>query len=206
MKGPGLITTLGAAVLLGVGAMRVGAQPDSDWQRVSQLGSGRVTERPQDPDWQTYRNDRIGFEVQYPSRWTVVSGEPHYFVVTFNPPSGDETAGFSVGLVQPIRNSWFLDFNQWLGEWKAALADSGSTLLSEEPLTVSGYPALRLTYNYDLFDVKRTAIDVAIGVTGRSGGQVFTVAYQPSGGARDEQEHRRLYERVTSTLKIFAEP
>ncbi len=173
----------------------------------SKLGSGTIIHIPGDNDWQLYRNDDIGFEVKYPETWSIVSQEPYGRLVRFNPPEAEGMfSGFSVGPAQPIRESWFRDFNRWLRDSKKAMTAAGETILTEERLTVSGYPALRLTYRNNLSVTPRhTVIEIDIGVPSQPLGQVFQFLYAPAKSRRYQQAQDIRYQQIISSLKISVE-
>jgi hypothetical protein len=120
--------------------------------------------------------------------------------VDFRPPPNEGTfSGFSVGPFQPPRDSGFRDFDQWIRDFKRALTAAGDTILSEVPLKVSGYRAVRITHTNS---VPGTTIDILVGVPGQPTGQVFQFVYAPPGNNRYRQEQALRYQRIISSLKI----
>lgn len=158
-----------------------------------------------DERWDSYKNDRVGFQLEYPKAWTIVD-EPYASSIRFSPPAEDgRFSGFTIGPAEPIRDSWFTDFNAWVRTFKRRLAASGARIMREERLTVSSSPAIRLGYKAGLPGAPEL-VDILIGVQGRPYGQVFRFVYAPPASVRHRQTQEALFGRILSTLRITPTP
>lgn len=161
--------------------------------------SRAASQPPADTGWNTYKNDHLGVELTFPTSWRVVSREPYEASVELGPATGEARLGWiDLGLFQPIRASWFSDFSAWMRDMKRRMIRAGGKILSEESLTVSGYPAVRLTTS--------TAIQTFIAVPGKPASQVFQVIYTLPRDGAPRREQDRIHDRLISSLKISARP
>lgn len=169
------------------------------------LGSGTTRPAAADDGWRVYRNDHLDFEMEYPGTWTVRSTEPHGNLVEFIPPASEKKSGEVVfGPVQPIREAWFRDFDQWVGKYQHDLSVSGSRLRSRKSIAVAGYPARRVTYEDRLPGMNpRTIVDFLIGVPDGPQSLVYRLFYVTDASRGAGQRDDAIYQRMLSSLKIL---
>ena len=130
-------------VLLGIGWLLAGCRAGT----VSPLPvspTAGPTPSPQTPwatyaDWPTYRDERLGFALQYPPHWDVYTLPEREDAVYFGPTSEQLLAG--VRVVEGITMEETVAHQVDLVEGRVE-----GRVLSQEADTLNGYPGVRITY------------------------------------------------------------
>ncbi len=165
----------------------------------SNPGSATIAPVRDAPDWRLYKNDRLRFEMQFPATWTTRSAGD---MVEFTPPDAEKKLSeVWFGPVQPVREAWFHDFDQFARTYEHDMRVSGSRILSRRPMVIGGYRALRLAYEDPHSASGRPiVVDFLIGVPGSSQGLAYRLFYV--GGSDAAQNDDPIYRRMLSSLKI----
>ncbi len=179
------------------------------------LGSGTLVPAPGDPEWQLYRNPRLGFEISFPRTMTVSSQEPYgQGVQFFGSGEAAENLGAWFGIYQPVRDSWIRapsTLEQWYERYKKASLESGvDKILSEEKIAAGGFSGLKVTSREDLTGqqqkfVIRTFIPVPYDRKDPSP-KIYAVHVMVFGGPWSEAQkpnYLAVYDKMLSSLKFF---
>lgn len=178
------------------------------------LGSGTLAPAPGDPDWQVYRNPRLGFEIAFAKTMIVHSQEPYAQGVMFSGPVGAvENLGAWFGIYQPVRDSWIRApniFEQWYERDRKALSESRVyTILSEEKVVVGGFSGLKVIYQHNLSGRQKFLIKSFVPVPVNRedpSPRVYAVHVMQFGGPWDESQKPKylaIYDRMLFSLKFF---
>ncbi|NTU62794.1 MAG: hypothetical protein HGB05_05170 [Chloroflexi bacterium] len=99
-------------------------------------------------DWETYRNDAISFEVDYPQGW-IVDEAGDTDILWSEKPSGPGHDGVPTNIVKidiVTEPNTTLTLEELVAQQKAIIADSNGQVLLEEAMTLgSGLPAVRMS-------------------------------------------------------------
>jgi hypothetical protein len=99
-------------------------------------------------DWETYRNDTIYFEVDYPQGWTVDEGGD-LDIMWSEKPTGPGRDGVPANIVKidiVTDPNTTMTLDELVAQQKQVIADSNGQVLREEALTLgSGLPAVRMS-------------------------------------------------------------
>ena len=157
-----------------------------------------------DTSWQRDRNERLGFEIDYPKTWTLHAAEPYGQDVRFEPPANEQRlSGFTVGPFQPIPESWFDDFDLWVQGLKRRMSAGGDVILRDERMKVGGHSARRVSSRQTLAGTAHVAIDIFVGVRKQPSGQVWQFTYAPSKDRRHQRAQDILYDHIVSSFRIL---
>jgi hypothetical protein len=163
--------------------------------------SGRADEAAEAP-WKTYRNAKLGLEIQYPASGTTDERPNDY--VDFSSSSPEMLLTF--GLMGPPEKARYTDFNKWVGKpYSKPDGVGGHSVLERKHLKVGPLSAFSLKVENHLgpHTIQMQAwFAVPYADRKRKGGIVYALSGQVDAKDPKAAEAGRIFDRMVRSVKM----
>jgi hypothetical protein len=160
--------------------------------------------------WQTYRNDKIGYQINYPAGWDAIEAAPRttdeaieakcFLIekeiqkVTFVEEGNEFWPGeFQICV---LSNPTRADLDRWVENYDIEDVGGGSLIQEKTPTTLSGKPAYKLT----VFGFDHQGTDI---ISTTDNGDILYISFE--GKSPNDPEftrHLRIYKRMLGSFRF----